>query len=146
MNVKQALLDKPGSLNDAMVTLIRYVKTIQDKEQHIVLLSPQQPEISGRVRESIKLLAQQKITFNVIQWEGRANKNLLSVSKLSKGIYCRNADGLNETLFRETVYDVANFRNRVFYSSPRKMPLFMWITLPVLIAGGAVIFYQGGKS
>jgi hypothetical protein len=65
---------------------------------------------------------------------------------LSKGIYCRNADGLNETLFRETVYDVANFRNRVFYSSPRKMPLFMWITLPVLIAGGAVIFYQGGKS
>jgi hypothetical protein len=146
MNVKQALLDKPGSLNDAMVTLIRYVKTIQDKEQHIVLLSPQQPEIAGRVRESIKLLAQQKITFNVIQWEGRANKNLLSVSKLSKGIYCRNADGLNETLFRETVYDVANFRNRVFYSSPRKMPLFMWITLPVLIAGGAVIFYQGGKS
>lgn len=146
MNVKQALLDKPGSLNDAMVTLIRYVKTIQDKEQHIVLLSPQQPEISGRVRESIKLLAQQKITFNVIQWEGRANKNLLSVSKLSKGIYCRNADGLNETLFRETVYDVANFRNCVFYSSPRKMPLFMWITLPVLIAGGAVIFYQGGKS
>lgn len=146
LNLTDALLEKPGNLNDAMVTLIRYVKTIQDKEQHIILLSPHQPNLSSRVREALKLLGEKSISFNVLQWKGKANKNLLSVTKFSKGIYSRDADGLNESLFRETLYQVANFRNRVYYSTSRKMPLFMWFTLPVLVAGGAVIFYQGGKS